>query len=109
MSLQARYRLERDKISTFENEHYYFAYRVENYEFHILEMYVIPEKRGFLNIYFDEMYKFVKENFPNTLIMVATVVTDVENSEKMLMSLLRYNFKLLKAENNVITVLWTIK
>jgi len=108
MSLQSKYRLERDKIMTYENESFYIAYRIVNYEFHILEMYVPEEKRGFLNLFFNEIYKFVKENHPNMLFMVATVIAGEENSEKMLMGLLKYNFKMIKAENNVITVLWSI-
>lgn len=108
MNLQSRYRLERDKIYTYEDDEFYFAYQTVNYEFHILEFYVVPEKRGLLNIYFDKIYDFVKENYPNSLFMVATVIPEVENSERMLMGLLKYKFKLLSAKEDKITMIWEI-
>jgi hypothetical protein len=107
-SLQSRYRLERDKISTSESKEFYFAYQIVNYEFHIKEMYVPPEKRGFIGIYFLEIYEYIMKNYPHMLFVVATVIPEIENSEKMLMAMLRHNFKIIKAENNIITLLHEI-
>lgn len=107
-SLQAKYRLERDQISTYETDEFYFAYQTVEDEFHILEMYIVEEKRGCINIYFDQMYEFIRERFPKMKFMIATVIPSVPNSEKMLMSLLKYKFKLISARDNKITVCWEI-
>jgi hypothetical protein len=114
-SLQSRYRLERDKIHTFENDSFYFAYQIVGLEFHVTELYIPPEKRGVvIRSCFDFIYEFIKLNYPTMLYIVSTVTPKSENGERvehcenMLMSLLKYKFKLISAENGKITIAWEI-
>lgn len=97
MSLQSKYRLERDGISTVENENYYFAYRIVENEFFVDEVYIKEEKRGNSKIYFDEIFSFIK-NY-DVKYIVCTVVPRMPNSERAMVSLLKYGFKLLKCDN----------
>lgn len=111
MKLQSRYRLERDKISTFENDEFYFAYQIIDDELHILEMFIVEEKRGMITIFYEKIFSIVKEENKdiNLKYIVATIIPKIDYSEKALYSLLRFGFKLLKAENNIITIYWEIK
>jgi hypothetical protein len=104
VSLQSKYRLERDKIFTVENDKYFFAYQIVENEFHVLEIYIKEELRGHSEIYFSEIVEFIK-TFKGIKYIVGYIIPLVENSERSMMSLLKFGFRLIHAENKKITLI----
>jgi hypothetical protein len=103
MNLQSKYRLERNKVNTFENDEYYFAYQLINDEFHVLEIYIREDLRGDSNKYFSEIVEFIKK-FSEIKFIVGFIVPNIIGSEKSMTSLLKFNFKILKCDEQKITL-----
>jgi len=95
MNLQSKYRLERDKIFTIENENYYFAYKFSDskIEIHILEIYIKEEKRGNSKLYFDEILEFIKK-IDGIKYIFGFIWPNVLGSERSICSMIKYGFKI---------------
>ena len=100
MNLQSKYRLERDGITTVENEEYYFAYRIVENEFFVEEVYIRQDLRGNSKKYYDEIFSFITKF--DVKYIVCTVVPRMPECERAMVSLLKYGFKLLKCDNQKI-------
>jgi len=96
MSLQSKYRLERDKILTVENERYYFAYKLtENKtEAHVTEVYIEENLRGNSGIYFQEIFDYLKSIHATIKHIVGFIWPNVLGSEKSIVSLVKFGFKI---------------
>lgn len=104
MSLFSDYYLEREKIKTFETEDYFFTYKVtdDGSEFHVIDMYIRPEKRGGASIVqlLDKVAALATE--AKTRHIVSKVDAGTVRPEKSLMVMLKIGFEIIKAENNLI-------
>lgn len=106
MSLQSKYRLERDGIHTLENDKYYFAYKISESktEIHILEIYISEEFRGNSKYYYDEMLQYIKA-MDGIKYIVGFVWPNVFGSERSITSMIKYGFKIHKVDNEKIILL----
>ena len=108
MNLQSKYRLERDKMNTFECEEYYFAYRVVEHEFQVHEIYIREDLRGSSEFYYDKVFKFISE-FENIKYIVGYIYAGVIGSERSMGSMLKYGFKIYKSDQEKITLVLEVE
>lgn len=106
MSLQSKYRYERDRIFTEEYEDYYFAYKISESktELHILEIFIREECRGNSKKYFDEMLQYIK-GIEGIKYIIGFVVPQVVGSERSMMAMLKYGFKIHAVDNERVILL----
>lgn len=104
MSLFSEYYLERENLKTFENEDLFFTYKCtdDGTEFHVVDMYIRPEKRGGACIaqLLNKVCEMATEL--KTKYIVSKVDCTSKNPEMSLKIMLKIGFKLLKAENNLV-------
>ena len=104
MSLFSEYYLEREEIKTFETGNYFFTYKVtdDGSEFHVIDMYIRPERRGGACI--AQLLNKVCELATNlkTKYIVSKVDCRSKKPEMSLKIMLKIGFELLKAENNLV-------
>jgi len=106
MSLQSKYRFERDKIFTEENHEYYFAYKISDSktEIHITEIYIREDLRGNSTKFYQEIVEYIK-GIGGIKFIVGFIWPDVFGSEVSMMSLLRFGFKIHSVDNQKIILL----
>lgn len=104
MSLFAEYYLEREGISTFENDDYFFTWKLteDRSEFHVIDMYIKPEKRGGASI--AQLLNKVTElaTKERTNFIVSKVAIGTAKPERSLSIMLKIGFELLKAEDGLV-------
>lgn len=107
MSLQSKYRNERHDIHTFENDEFYFAYKIINDEFHVEEIYIDEKFRGDAQKYFKEIYNKILLN-KEIKYIVCTVVPRMKFSDICLKALLKFGFKMLKTDSEKLTLYFEV-
>ena len=105
MDLQTKYRLERDKIHVVQNERFYFSYKItdDESEIHIEEVYIREDLRGNSSEIYNEIVKIIYElgDFDR---IIGFIYIGISGSERSLMSLLKFGFKLHSYQNNRIVL-----
>lgn len=97
MSLQSKYRNEKEGKTIIENDELFYSYQIVENEFHIMEVYIREDLRGNSKKYFDQILEKTK-TFPNIKYAVGYIHTDIIDSERSMIALIKYGFKLLKTE-----------
>lgn len=106
MSLQSKYRKERDGIFTFENDEYYFAYKISDSktECHVKEVFIRDDLRGNSKQYYDEIFYHIK-SIEGIKYIVGFIYPSVLGSELSLVSLVKFGFKIHSVDNEKIILI----
>jgi hypothetical protein len=104
MNLQSKYRLERDNISTVETDEYFFAFQMTENEFHVLEVYIRDDLRGNSEIYYKKITDFIKQ-FKNIKHIVGFIIPRIKGSERSMMAMLKFGFKIHSCNEEKITLI----
>lgn len=111
MELFKKYFLEREGLKIFENESGFFTYKLTDCksEIHVMDIYLVPEKRGGAEIQFlfEKIVETAKDS--GSRYVVGQVDLRASGNERSMGVMLKYGFKLLKTEGPVIKLVFDLE